>query len=343
MELNPRMEEVLFTLVRHYIESGGPVSSKTVLKQSSLNLSPATVRNLLALLDAKGYLMQPHTSAGRVPTDMGYRAYVNHLMGCSGLSAEDASRIDHRYGSSSAGKVLGTLLQETSQILSEFSHSIGLVLAPKMTNVRYNHMKFIRMGDYEILAVLVSQAGILQSRVIRSDSGLSQEELDELTQVLNRELCGLTLEEVRRRIVRKMEDDMRVYRAILRKVFLMSEISEPEELQNQLYLEGAPKLLEHPEFAKNIERMKTIFQAFTKKSNLVRLLDRSIDADGVLVFIGSENRHRMLEDCSVVTASYKCNDRVVGTLGVIGPKRMDYSKVIPVVDYTSKLLSRFIH
>ncbi len=343
MELNSRTEAVLFTLVRHYIESGGPVSSKAIVKQSDLKLSPATVRNILALLDEKGYLMQPHTSAGRIPTDMGYRAYVNYLMGRSGLSAEDASRIDHCYGSSREGKVLGTLLQETSQILSEFSHSIGLVLAPKMTNVRYNHMKFIRMGDYEILAVLVSQSGILQSRVIHSDPGLSQEELDELTRVLNRELCGLTLEEVRRKIVRKMEDDMRVYRALLKKVFLMSEISEPEEMQNQLYLEGAPRLLEHPEFAENIERMKTIFQTFTKKSNLVELLDRSIDADGVLVYIGSENRHRMLEDCSVVTASYKCNDRAVGTLGVIGPKRMDYSKVIPVVDYTSKLLSRFIH
>jgi len=330
-------------LVRHYIESGGPVSSGTVVQQSGLNLSPATIRNILALLNEQGYLMQPHTSAGRVPTDVGYRAYVDHLMGCSGLSAEDASRIDHRYGPSGEGKVLGMLLQETSQILSEFSHSIGLVLAPKMTDVRYNHMKFIRMGDCEILAVLVSQSGILQSRVIRSDAGLSQEELDEMTQVLNRELRGLTLLEARRRIIRKMEKDMHVYRTLLKKVFLMSEISEPESLQNQLYLEGAPRLLEHPEFAENIEKMKIVFQAFTKKTNLIKLLDRSMDAEGVLVYIGSENRHRMLEDCTVVTATYKCNGRPMGTLGVIGPKRMDYSRVIPVVDYTSKLLSRFIH
>jgi len=343
MALNPRTEEVLFTLVRYHIKSGGPVSSRTVVKQSGLNLSPATVRHILVLLNEQGYLMQPHTSAGRVPTDVGYRAYVDHLMGGVGLSAVDASRIDHRYGPSGAGKVLGTLLQETSKILSEYSHSIGLVVAPKITNVRYNHMKFIRMGDCEILAVLVSQSGILQSQVIHSSAGLSQEELDELTQVLNRELRGMTLLEVRRRMIRKMKDDMHVYRVLLKKVFRMSEIRESETLQNQFYLEGAPSLLEHPEFAENIQKMKVVFQAFTKKSNLVGLLDRSIDADGVLVYIGSENRHQMLEDCTVVTARYKCNDRPVGTLGVIGPKRMDYSKVIPVVDYTSKLLSRFIH
>jgi heat-inducible transcriptional repressor len=343
VNLNPRTQEVLSTLVRHHIETGGAVSSSTVVKKAGLKLSPATVRNILADLDEKGYLAQPHTSAGRVPTDLGYRFFVNNLMDHSSLSQEDAAKIIQRYRLSIKSKVLGELLQETSQILSEFSHYIGWVMAPTTTNVRYNHMKFIGMGNREILVILVSESGIVQIKEVSSDAQLSQEELDALTDSLNQQLSGLTLDEVRKRIILKMKEDMRTYREILQKVFLMSEISEPQGFENRIYLEGTPNMLEHVDFTENIEKMKRIFQAFTKKSNLVQLLDHSMHTEGVLVSIGAENHHRMLEDCSLVTANYKCNNQVVGTLGVIGPRRMNYSQVIPVVDYTSRVLSRLIH
>ncbi len=343
MELNQRTKQILFSLVHNYINTGGPVASRTVVKKTNLKLSPATVRNILADLDEMGYLTQPHASAGRIPTDMGYRFYVNHLMDNIGLSKEDVDQVARRYSDTSLKrrKELDTLFQETSQILSEVSHYIGLVLAPKLSNVTYNHIEFIRLAAHEILLVLVSQSGFVHSRLISTDMDLSQDALNELTSYANEELCGLTLEEVRERVVQKMAADMQLYQSLLKKVFLADESSEFLVSQSQIYLKGTSNIVDLPGFS-DLKRVKKILQAFERKSILVQLLDRSMDSEGVMVYIGSENPMRILEDCSLVTANYKYKDKVVGTLGIIGPKRMDYSKVISVVDCTSQLLSQYI-
>ncbi|MEK6775742.1 MAG: heat-inducible transcriptional repressor HrcA [bacterium] len=341
MDLNQRTKQILFSLVHSYINTGEPVASRTVVKKTDLKLSPATVRNILADLDEMGYLTQPHASAGRIPTDTGYRFYVNHLMENIRLSSEVIDQVASHYVSIKQKKELDTLFQETSQILSEASQYIGLVVAPKLTHVTYNHMEFIRLAEHGILLILVSQSGFVHSRLISTDMDLSQDDLNELTSYANEELCGLTLEQVRERIVRKMAADMHLYQGLLKKIFLTDESSELLEPQGQIYLEGTYNILDLPGFS-DLKRIKRILQAFERKSMLVQLLDWSMDSEGVMVYIGSENPLRILEDCSLVTANYKYKDKVVGTLGVIGPKRMDYSKVISVVDCTSQLLSQFI-
>jgi heat-inducible transcriptional repressor len=342
MKLSQRTEEVLFAVIHNYIDTGDPVGSRTVVRKSNLNLSPATVRNILADLDEMGFLTQPHTSAGRMPTDLGYRFYVNTLMEGQELSNEDNDGIAERYSLCNRKKELSSLLQETSQILSEFSHYIGMVMSPRISNVTYNHMEFIQMQKGEILVILVSQSGIVHSRMISIDLDLSQEVLDELTCCLNDELCGLTLEEVRERIVQKMKADMRLYQELLKKVFIAEDLSLSHASQSWIYLEGASNILDLLEFT-DMKRMKEMMQAIEKKSIMVQILDSSMCADGVMVYIGSENPLHALKDCSLVTANYKYKNKVVGTLGVIGPKRMAYSKVIPIVDCTAELLSKFIN
>lgn len=341
MGLNARSRRILFTLIRSFIDTGDPVASRTVVKKSNLNVSPATVRNILADLDEMGFLTQPHTSAGRVPTDRGYRFYVDTLMEHPGFSTEEKERIAKRYRSGKSKRELDSLLRETSRILSEASHYIGLVMAPRLSDVIYNHLEFIHMRKGEVLVVLVSQSGIVHSRSITIDPDLSQEALDDLTCYLNEELCGLTLKEVRERILKKMEADMRRYQELLEKVFMAEDLSESHISRSRIYFDGTSNILDLPEFA-NLEKMKKLFQAIEKKSMMVALLDRSIQSEGVMVYIGSETPLRVLEDCSLITANYKSGNRVVGTLGIIGPKRMDYSRIIPIVDCTAEYLSAFI-
>jgi len=343
MELTQRSRQILTALIHNYIDTGDPVASRTVARKSKLNLSPATVRNILADLDEMGFLTQPHASAGRIPTDQGFRFYVDTLLEESKFSQEDEGidQIATRYETSKRNKELDPLLQDTSRILSEVSHYIGVVMAPKLSDVMYNHMEFIRMKESEYLVILVSKSGIVHSRMIITDRDLSQDALDDLTCYLNEELNGLTLREVREKIVQKMKADIRLYQDLLQKVFMMDDLSESDIYQSRIYFEGTSNILDLPEFT-DLAKMKKVLQAFEKKTILVKLLDRSISADGVMVYIGSENPLNMLEDCSLVTANYKYANKVVGTLGVVGPKRMDYSKVISLVGCTAQLLSKVI-
>ncbi len=343
MELNPRAHRVLSTLIQIYIRTGEPVSSGAVVKTAMPHLSAATVRNILAELDELGYVTQPHTSAGRIPTDQGYRLYVDSLLKGKRRSVAGLQRIARSYPQGKTAGEVTCLLRETSKILSQASHYVGLVMGPRVSNVSYNHMEFIRISQSQVLVILVSKSGIVHTRTIDAAGELSQDELTELTACVNEELCGITLEELRKRVVRKLKADVRVYRELLNKVFVFNEVSEADVVESQVYLDGTANILSYPDIAHDLDRMKRIFQALERQSTLVQLLDRSMHSEGVLVFIGSENPLRMLEDCSLVTANYKCNNRVIGTLGVIGPKRMDYSRVIPIVDYTSKLLSRSIN
>ncbi len=343
MEPNQRAQRVLSTLIQIYSRTGEPVSSRAVVKTSMPHLSAATVRNVLAELDEWGYVTQPHTSAGRIPTDQGYRLYVDSLLTAKRLPAAGLQRIARSYP---RGKVAGEvtcLLRETSKILSQASHHVGLVMGPRVSSVSYNHMEFIRIGESQVLVILVSKSGIVHTRTIEGVCELSQDELNELTACVNEELCGITLEELRERVIRKLKADVHLYQQLLNKVFAFNQVSEADLAGSYVYLDGTANILSYPDIARDLDRMKRIFQTLERQSTLVQLLDRSMHTDGVLVFIGSENPLRMLEDCSLVTANYKCDNRVVGTLGIIGPKRMDYSRVIPIVDYTSKLLSRSIN
>lgn len=342
MELNARSRKVLFSLVDSYIGTGAPVSSTTVVARAGLDLSSATVRNILAQLQDLGFLTQPHKSAGRVPTDQGYRFYVNLLLQRLGFPSSAVKGIGKRLRLGKTRKLLGSVLKETSMILSEVSHYTGLVMAPRFSEVSYNHMEFVRLRDNQVMVIFVSNSGVVHSRVVAIEQRLSQDELDELTCYLNLELCDLTLEECRDRIARRMKADWSAYKQLLNRVFSLEPAVESEVADHQVYLEGASNILNHPDFLEDFGRMKKVFQAFEKKQTLVNLLDRTMDSEEVMVYIGSENPLTILEDCSLVAANYKYKDKVVGSLGIIGPKRMEYARVIPVVDYTAKLLSKYI-
>ncbi len=334
--LSERDKKVLKIVVKDYISVGEPVGSRTVAKKSDLNLSPATIRNVMADLEEIGFLFQPHTSAGRVPTEKGFRFFVDALLDLQELSGSEREEIRSTYRDCKAD--MSELMRRTSKILSAFSHYTGIVMPPPLRETIIKHFEFIRLRKGQILAIFVAASGLVQNRVVEMEEDLSQNELDKITHYLNDLLTGLPLREVRERIVEEMKREKRAYDDLLQRALrLGGEVLIPEE-ERDLYIEGQANILDEPEFA-DLERMKGLFKAFEEKVLLVKMLDRSMKAEGVQIIFGSECEMVAIEGCSLITSTYGPPGSFLGILGVIGPVRMDYSRVIPVVDFTAKLLT----
>lgn len=338
-DLNDRSRRILEAIIEDYIESAEPVGSRAVTRRHQMGLSPATVRNVMADLEEMGYLTAPHTSAGRIPTEKGYRFYIDALLQVRQLSATERQRIDHQYRIK--GRRTEEILQEAGKVLSSISHYTGLVLAPRFTSTVFRHIEFIRLSQGRILVVFVSQSGIVQNKIIETEDRLSPAELEQMTNYLNRTLTGLSIPEVKARILEEMQQEKALYDRLLQKALEFSREAFGEESAGQVYIEGAVNILEQPEFA-DVDRMKRLFRTFEQKSLLVDLLDKAQKAQGVQIFIGSESEYREIEGCSLVTAAYSGRRGNLGTLGVIGPTRMPYSLVIPIVDYTARLVSKVL-
>lgn len=338
-DLNDRSRRILEAIIEDYIESAEPVGSRAVTRRHQMGLSPATVRNVMADLEEMGYLTAPHTSAGRIPTEKGYRFYIDALLQVRQLSATERQRIDHQYRIK--GRRTEEILQEAGKVLSSISHYTGLVLAPRFTSTVFRHIEFIRLSQGRILVVFVSQSGIVQNKIIETEDSLSPAELEQMTNYLNRTLSGLSIPEVKARILEEMQQEKALYDRLLQKALEFSREAFGEESAGQVYIEGAVNILEQPEFA-DVDRMKRLFRTFEQKSLLVNLLDKAQKAQGVQIFIGSESEYREIEGCSLVTAAYSGRRGNLGTLGVIGPTRMPYSLVIPIVDYTARLVSKVL-
>jgi heat-inducible transcriptional repressor len=336
LPLTQRDKTILKIIVKDYINNGEPVGSRTVAKQSDLNLSPATIRNMMADLEEMGLLAQPHTSAGRVPTEKGLRLFVDTLLDRQGLSPAELEEITSTYRD--CGADISQLMRGTCRILSIFSHYTGIVMPPSLQETVCKRIEFIRIKSNHILVIFVASSGLVQNRVVEMDEDLSQDELDKISRYLNDMLTDLPLREVRERIVEEMRQEKMVYDELLQRVLqLGGEALEARE-DRDLYIEGQTNILDEPAFA-DVERMKELFKAFEEKSLLVKLLDRSMKAQGVQVLFGSECGIAGIEGCSLITSTYGHAGRFLGILGVIGPMRMDYARVIPVVDYTAKLLT----
>lgn len=336
--LSTRGKQILEAIIEDYIVTAEPVGSRTITRRHPFSLSPATVRNVMADLEEMGFLVSPHTSAGRIPTDKAYRFYVNSLLAVKNIGRDEQEEIVRRC--SLAGKDIGEVLKETSRMLSATSHYMGIVMAPRFDSNVFRHMEFVKLGSRRILAILVSQNGTVQNRIIEADEDVSAADLTRMSNYLNELLQGLTIAQVRQRLIEEMQSEKARYDLLLARALALSSKTLNEE-DAQVFIEGQVNILEQPEFA-DVGRMKEIFRTFEKKSAILELLDRAMAAEGVQIFIGSESHLSEMPGMSLITSTYVTGQNTLGVLGVIGPTRMGYAKVIPIVDYTAKLVSRLL-
>ncbi len=338
MELDERNRKVLQAVIDSYIANGSPVGSAVLVKRYDFRLSSATLRNIMSELEELGFLTHPHTSAGRVPTDLGYRYYIDSLISVQNDSEdfEDHLKEVPEFHSDD----LPGLMQEASRFLASLSRCAGVVVAPSEPEGHYKHIEFIRLRGRQVLLIFVTITGMVQNKLIELDESISQQDLNYFTAYLDTELEQWTLAEIRQRLRDKLHEERLVFSKLMEETLKASAEMQDRDAE-KLYIGGASQVLDSPEFA-DVEKMKILFKAFEDKYKLLKLLDRSVTAQGIKVFIGSENPFFEMQGCSMVITSYEAGKSVVGTLGVIGPTRMQYKQVIHIVDYTAKLLSKLL-
>ena len=332
--LDDRAKILLKALVERYIADGQPVGSRTLSRASGLDLSAATIRNVMADLEELGLIVSPHTSAGRVPTPKGYRLFVDTMLtarpqGMGELSSEAHGQLQPDQPQ--------RVIANAANILSSLSHFVGVVTAPRKASV-FRHIEFLRLGDKRVLVILVSPDGDVQNRVIFTAEDFSQSQLVEATNILNAQYSGLTIEEMRERL-RSEVDQLRGDIATLMQAAVQAGGEAMAESSDQLVLSGERNLLTVEDFSQDLGSLRRMFDLFEQKTQLMRLLDGSSRADGVRIYIGGESQVVPFEELSVVSAPYEIHGQVVGTLGVIGPTRMAYDRMIEIVDITSRLVS----
>jgi heat-inducible transcriptional repressor len=328
--LDERSKSLLKTLVERYIADGQPVGSRTLSKASGLELSPATIRNVMADLEELGLIASPHTSAGRVPTPRGYRLFVDTMLTAQpGLIGVETARLQPDQPQ--------RVIASAAQMLSNLSSFVGVVTSPKKPSV-FHHIEFLRLGERRVLVILVSPDGDVQNRVIFTAQDLSQGELAEASNRLNAGYAGLTLESVRERL-RNEVDALRGEIAQLMSAAVQVGTEAMEQQDEQVVVSGERNLLTVQDFSHDLGSLRRLFDLFEEKTQLMRLLDTSSRAEGVRIYIGGESMIVPFEELSVVSAPYEVDGQVVGTLGVIGPTRMAYDRMIQIVDITSRLVS----
>ncbi len=338
MELDERNKKVLQAVIDSYISTATPVGSNVLIKQYDFNVSSATLRSIMAELEEMGYLTHPHTSAGRVPTEKGYRYYIEGLISVR----RDTDDIQDQLQQAPPlhGGDLQELMVEASQFLATLSHYAGVVIAPAEPEGKYKHIEFVRLHGRQALIIFVTSSGTVQNKLIQLDEEIQQHDLNYFSAYLDEELERWSLTEIRQRLVEKLREEKQVFKRLMEETYQASRDIQERDSE-KVYIGGAFQILESPEFA-NVETMRTLFKAFEDKYKLLKLLDRSEAAGGIKVFIGSENPYFAMQGCSLVVSSYNAGSDVIGTLGVIGPTRMQYKQVIQVVDYTAKLVSRLL-
>ena len=326
--LDDRAKLLLKALVERYIADGQPVGSRTLSKASGLELSPATIRNVMADLEDLGLIVSPHTSAGRVPTARGYRLFVDTM-----LTVQRNQLVAPELAPEQPQKVIAN----AAQLLSNLSQFVGVVMAARRTSV-FRHIEFLRLSERRLLVIIVSPEGDVQNRVIFTDVDYAPDQLVEAANVLNAHYAGLAMEQVRERLKTEVER-LRGEVAALMQAAVSVGSEALSQAQDEVVISGERNLLSVSDFAGDMHNLRRAFDLFEQKTQLLRLLDVSSQAEGVRIFIGGESQVVPFEDLSVVSAPYEVDGQVVGTLGVIGPTRMPYDRMIEIVDITSKLVT----
>jgi heat-inducible transcriptional repressor len=335
--LNTRSEILLKTLIEQYIEGGQPVGSKQLLKSSGLSVSAATIRNVMADLEQMGLVHAPHTSAGRVPTQSGYRLFVDSLIHVKPV----AQGVSQEFAANFSGEVnVDTLVQSASSLLSDVTHFAGVVMVTNSDLEIFKQIEFLNLGQNRLLVILVSEDGRVQNRVITTERGYSPSDLVEAANFFNESFAGQPLDNVKMMLLHGMEEDTAGMNHVIQEAMSLARavFSADDEAESSLMVSGEEQLIDVPDLSSN-ETLRGLFGSFKTKQDLLDLLQRSLGVDGIKIFIGEESGYRAFADCSVVTAPFCREGEKVGTLGVVGPTRMDYEGIIPIVDITARLLS----
>ncbi len=337
--LDDRAKTLLKALVERYIADGQPVGSRTLSRASGLELSPATIRNVMADLEELGLIASPHTSAGRVPTARGYRLFVDTMLTARPLNLGELASLSPEVAA--AGSQLHPdqpqrVITQAAQMLSNLSSFVGVVTAPRKAGV-FHHIEFLRLAERRVLVIIVAPDGDVQNRVIITARDHTQAELAEATNYLNAHYAGLTIEEVRERLKHEIEA-LRSEIALLMQAAVQAGTEAMAESSDQVVVSGERNLLGVQDFGSDLPSLRRLFDMFEHKTELMRLLDTSSRAEGVRIYIGGESQVVPFEELSVVTAPYEVDGHVVGTLGVIGPTRMAYERMIQIVDITARLV-----
>ena len=335
--LDTRAEILLKTLIERYIAEGQPVGSRTLARQAGLELSPATVRNVMSDLEDMGLVSSPHTSAGRVPTERGYRVFVDTLLKVKPLQSSDVFKLEQGL---LADHDPQHLIEHTSHMLSEICKLAGIVMSPRREDQpAFLHIDFVALTGRRILVILVTRDGQVHNRIIQADREYSPAELVQAANYFNETYAGISMDDVKRSLLKEIQqvsDD--VHRIMQLAAKMARAALNAEDQPDDLVVSGESNLMDIPELG-DVRKLRKLFDAFSTKRDLLHLLDQSMRAGGVKIFIGSESGYDALADYSLVTAPYSADGRIVGTLGVIGPTRMAYEQVISIVDITARLLS----
>ena len=343
-ELNERSREIFKQIVESYLQTGAPVGSRNLSRQLPMTLSPASVRNVMADLEAMGLIYAPHASAGRMPTHAGLRMFVDCLLEVGDLSVREREQIQRQMTAEHARQGVDEVLSEASGMLSGLSRCAGLVVAEKQIN-RIKHIEFVNLDNSRALLVLVGEDGAVENRVVNLPEGLPPSALVEAGNYLNARIRGLTLHEAKERINQELQEKRDLLDELTKGLIEagLAEWSGGREETKSLIVRGRAHLLEDLKAIEELERIRLLFEDLESKKELVQLIDLADEAEGVRIFIGSENQLFSLSGSSVIVAPFRDNERnIVGVLGVIGPTRLNYARVIPVVDYTAKLVGRLL-
>lgn len=332
-----RGQHLLRVLIQRYISDGQPVGSRTLSKDSGLDLSPATIRNVMSDLEQMGLVSAPHTSAGRIPTPLGYRLFVDTLVRYRQPVDSEIKKIQRKIEGDSDNP--GALVAAVSGLLSEVTHMAGVVSAPRPAQVKLRQIEFLPLSDNRILVILVTNDREVQNRILHTDRGYTASELQQAQNFINEHYSGADLDTVRERLLADLDETRDSMNKAMHDIIAVahSAMGSAAHPDDEYALAGETNLMEFAELS-DIDTLRRLFDAFSRKRLILDLLDRSINADGVQIFIGEESGVSIFDGCSVITAPYHVDDDTIGVLGVIGPTRMAYDRVVPIVDVTARLL-----
>lgn len=334
-DLNERAQHLLKTLVERHIRDGQPVGSRALARESGLDLSPATVRNVMADLEEMGLLRSPHTSAGRIPTARGYRLFVDTLLKIEPLNMHQVKNLERHFAVMQSPS---TLIETASSLLSSITHLAGIVMLPRQEHARLRQVEYLPLSERQVLAILVVNDREVQNRIINTERRYTASELERAANYINSLCAGKDLYTVRETLLEEIKSAREQMNTMMLTAIEMADKAfDNRPPSDDFLVAGQTNLMEYGELS-DVEKLRQLFEAFNRKRDILHLLDQSLKASGVQIFIGEESGYEVLDECSVVTSPYQSEGEIVGVLGVIGPTRMAYERVIPIVDLTARLL-----
>lgn len=339
-ELDSRARDVLREIILQHVATGEPISSRSLSKCGRFQLSPASLRNVMADLEDLGYLAQPHTSAGRVPTDRGYRFFIDHLMKSRTISQHDREAIDEEVAHASEFE---QMLHLASSVISKLSDQVGVVFMPTLLQFAIRSMDFVLVAETKIMCVIVGTNGVVVNKIVDTRLPFTRDELEKIGRYITVEFFGLTLDVIRRRLIRMTEDERALHDQMLQKTIALGieAVNDVTPVEHELFVEGAASILTKPEFSDATSLRKT-FLALQEKERLVEILNTFLSEDGLQILIGSESDFTQVHNFSIVARRYGSSAAPLGMVGIIGPMRMEYARMAPLVDYLGRALTRKI-